>query len=84
MKEKIYIPLYVEDLYFLTARAGWEVTKIYKHYTFKQDKFKKDFVVMNQNARKTANSKVEKDFYKLLKTTVTLETTVEKMLETVL
>ena len=84
LKEKIYIPLYAEDLYFLTTRAGWEVTKIYKHYTFKQDKFKKDFVVMNQNARKTANSKVEKDFCKLLKTTVTLETTVEKMLETVL
>ena len=39
---------------------------------------------MNQNAQKTANSKVEKDFYKLLKTTVILETTVEKMLETVL
>ena len=36
------------------------------HYTFKQDTFKKDFVVMNQNARKTAKTKVEKDFYKLL------------------
>ena len=27
---------------------------------------KKDFVVMNENARKTAKTKVEKDFYKLL------------------
>ena len=33
---------------------------------FTQDTFKKDFVVMNQNARKTAKTKVEKDFYKLL------------------
>ena len=59
--------LYAEDLYFLTTRAGWKVTKIYDHYTFKQDTFKKDFVVMNQNARKTAKAKVERDFYKLLK-----------------
>ena len=66
LKEKIYVPLYAEDLYFLTTRAGWKVTKIYEHYTFKQDTFKKDFVVMNQNPRKTAKSKVEKDFYKLL------------------
>ena len=34
-----------EDLYFLTTRAGWKVAKIYDHYTFKQDKFKRDFVV---------------------------------------
>ena len=66
MKEKIYFPLYAEDLYFLTTRTGWEVTKIYEHYTFKQDRLKKDFAVMNLNAGKTANSKVEKDFYKLL------------------
>ena len=66
LKEKIYIPFYAEDLYFLTTRASWKITKIYEHYTFKQDTFKKDFVVMNQNARKTAKTKVEKDFYKLL------------------
>ena len=56
----------MEDLYFLTTRAGWKVTKIYDHYTFKQDTFKWDFVVLNQNARKTAKTSVEKDFYKLL------------------
>ena len=66
LKEKIFLPLYAEDLYFLTTRAGWKVTRIYEHYTFKQDTLKKDFVVMNQNARKTAKTKVEKDFYKLL------------------
>ena len=66
LKEKTFIPLYAEDLYFLTTRAGWKVTRIYEYYTFKQDTFKKDFVVMNQNARKTAKTKVQKDFYKLL------------------
>ena len=58
--------LSAEDLYFLITRAGWKVTKIYDHYTFKQDTFKRDFVVMNQNARKTAKTFVKKDFYKLL------------------
>ena len=66
LKKKIFVNLYAEDLYFLTTRAGWKVTKIYDHYTFKQDTFKRDFVVMNQNARKTAKTSVEKDFYKLL------------------
>ena len=49
----------------MTTGAGWKVTKIYEHYTFKEDTFKKDFVVMNQNARKRAKTKVEKDFYNL-------------------
>ena len=66
LNKKIFVNLYAEDLYFLTTHAGWKVTKIYNHYTFKQDTFKRDFVVMNQNARKTAKTKVEKDFYKLL------------------
>ena len=66
MNKKIFVYIYAEDLYFLTTRAGWKVTKIYDHYTFKQDTFKRDFVVMNQDARKVAKTKVEKDFYKLL------------------
>ena len=66
LNKKIFVNLYAEDFYFLTTRAGWKVTKIYDHYTFKHDPFKRDFVVMNQNARKTAETKVKKDFYKLL------------------
>ena len=66
LKKKIFMPLYAEDLQFLTTRMGWSITKIYEHFTFKQDTFKKEFVVMNQNVRKKATSKVEKDFYKLL------------------
>ena len=41
-------------------------TSIFAHYTFKQSKFKKDFVIINQKSRQTASSKLEKDFYKLL------------------
>ena len=63
LRKKIFINIYAEDLYFLTTRAGWKVTKIYGHYTFKQDTFKRDFVVKNQNSRKVAKTKVEKDFY---------------------
>ena len=44
-KKRIFVNLCAEDLYFLTTRAGWKVTKIYEHYTFKQHTFKKDFVV---------------------------------------
>ena len=64
--EKKFIPLYVEDLHFLIKREGWLVTYIYEHYTFEQSKYKKDFVVMNQQSRQAATSPVEKDFFKLL------------------
>ena len=47
LNKNIFVNLYAEGLYFLTTRAGWEVTKIYDHFTFKQDTFKRDFVVMN-------------------------------------
>ena len=40
LKEKKFIPLYADDLHFLTTRAGWLVTHIYEHYTFEQSKFK--------------------------------------------
>ena len=65
LEKKIFVNLYAEDLYFLTMRAGWKLTKIYCHYTFKQDTIKKEFVVMNQNARKSAKTKVEKYICKL-------------------
>ena len=66
LSKKAFVSLYAEDLYFLTTRAGWKVTKIYDHYTFRQDTFKKDFVVRKQNTRKTAESTVERNFFKLL------------------
>ena len=69
MKEKKIIPLYAEHLHFLMTRAGWLITKIFKHYTFEQACFKKEFVTMNQNARKNAEAPVERDFYKLMNNT---------------
>ena len=66
LEEKKFILLYAEDLHFLIKRAGSLVTCIYKHYTFEQSKFKKDFVVMNQKSRQKATTSVEKDFLKLL------------------
>ena len=51
MFPKKCIPLYIEDLRFLIKRAGWIVTKLYSHFTFEQNAFKKDFVLMNQYSR---------------------------------
>ena len=44
---KKFIPLYAEHIHFLVKSAGWLVTAIYQHFTFKQAKFKKDFVIIN-------------------------------------
>ena len=66
MFPKTCIPLYVEDLRFLIKRAGWIVTKLYSHFTFVQDAFKKEFVLMNQKLRQNAKNDIEKNFYKLM------------------
>ena len=66
MFPKRFIPLYLEDLRFLIQRAGWVVTKLYSHFTFEQEAFKKDFVLMNQKSRQNAKNSIEKDFYKLM------------------
>ena len=63
---KKFIPIYLEDLSFLIKRAGWIVTKIYSHFTFEQDSFKKDFVLKNQKSRQNAKNNIEKDFWKLM------------------
>ena len=51
MFPKKSIPLYLDDLRFLIKRAGWRVTKLYSHFEFEQDSFKKEFVLMNQTER---------------------------------
>ena len=53
-----------KKIHFLIKWARWLVTHIYKHFTFEQSKFKKDFVVMTQKARQRATSLVERDFCK--------------------
>ena len=40
LRKKIFVSIYAEVLYFLTTCTRWKVTKIYDHYTFKQDTFK--------------------------------------------
>ena len=52
--------LYLEHLKILIGRAGWKVTKLYAHYTLKQERLKKDFISMNQRYRQTAKNSVEK------------------------
>ena len=66
MFQKKFISLYLEDLRFLIKRAGWIVTKLYSHFTFEQDAFKKGFVLMNQRSRQNAKKNIEKNFYKLM------------------
>ena len=62
---KKFIPLYLEEIKFAVLRCGWKVTKLYKHY-FDQERFKRNFILMNQKARQEAVDKVESDFCKLL------------------
>ena len=66
MFPKKFIPLYLQDLTFLIKRAGWIVTKLYSHFTFEQDCFKKEFVLFNQKSRQNAKNNIEKIFYKLM------------------
>ena len=62
---KKLVPLYLEEIKFSVLRCGWKVTKLYKHY-FDQERFKQNFILMNQKARQEAGDKVESDFCKLL------------------
>ena len=57
MDKKITIPLYAEHLHLLTTRCGWRVWNVQAHYTFEQNKFKKDFIIMNQVSRQQAKNK---------------------------
>ena len=66
MFPKMFIPLYLEDLRFLIKRAGWIVTKLYSYFTFEQDAFKKEFVLMNQKSRQNAKNNIENVFYNFM------------------
>ena len=66
MFPKKFIPLYLEDLRFVGRRAGWIVRKLYSHFTFEQDCFKKKFVPKNQKSRQNAKSDIDKNFWKLM------------------
>ena len=62
MEKKYFLPLYAEHLRFLITRCTRTVRKIYFHFTFEQDMFKKDFVITNQVARQNAKCDMENFF----------------------
>ena len=62
MFPKKFIPLYLEDLRFLIKKASWIVTNLYLNFTFKQDCFKKEFVLSNQQLRQNVKNDIEKIF----------------------
>ena len=57
---------FLEHLEFLIEKVCWQVTKIYLHYTFKQKKFKKEFILINKKSKQEATNSFEKVFFKLL------------------
>ena len=58
--------MYLQQLRFAINRAGQSVTKVYSHYIFEQECFKKNFILMNQRSRQNAKNSIEKGFYKLM------------------
>ena len=64
LSQKKFIQLYLESKFesFLIKRCSRRVTKIYTHYTFKQARFKRDFVLKNQKSRRNAKNSIKKDF----------------------
>ena len=64
--KKVFNQCIYADWNFAINRAGWFVTKIYSHFTFEQECFKKEFIFMNQRSRQNAKNPTEKDFYKLM------------------
>ena len=43
--------MYLEHLCFVIKLAAWHVTKMYLHFTFEQECFKKNFILMNEKSR---------------------------------
>ena len=58
--------MYLEQLCFGIKRASWSVTKVYLHYTFEQECFKKNFILMNQRSKQNVKNSIGKDIYKLM------------------
>ena len=50
----------------MAEQGGKYVYKLYAHYTFEQERFKKDLILINQRSRQTAKHSVKKIFCKLL------------------
>ena len=48
MFKKNFQLMHCKQMFFPVVRAGWKVTKIYLHYTYEQERYKRDFILMNQ------------------------------------
>ena len=51
---------------FLINGAGCKVTNLNSHYSFDQERFKRNFILINQKSRQNAKNSIEKDFFKLM------------------
>ena len=61
--------MYIDHIHFLVKRAGWKVTSVDKYYTFKQEPFKKKYILGNQKARQAVIARgdhVPANFWKLV------------------
>ena len=64
--EKKFKLLSVEHLSFLINGAGWKVTNLNSHYSFDQERFKRNFILMNQKSRQNAKNSIENFLFKLM------------------
>lgn len=68
-KPKKRFPIFVNDIHFLTTRAGWKLSKVFNYYMFEQEPFKKDYKLGYEKARQEAVARgndVQANFWKLL------------------
>ena len=65
--QKRFPPLYLEHLSFLINRAGWRVGKLYLHYSFEQERFKRNLILMIQGrAPKIPSRKIFTNLWTML------------------
>ena len=55
-----------KKMFVMSSESCWSVTKIYAHYIFEQECFRKKLILMNQRSRHNAKKSIEKDSYKLM------------------
>ena len=60
--QKRFQLLYLEHLSFLIKSAGWKVIKLYLHYLFEQERFKRNFMLMNHKSRQNVKNSIKKGF----------------------
>ena len=48
---------------FLIKRFGWVAINIYSHFTFEQETFKRDFLLMNKKTTENVKISIEKYFF---------------------